>query len=236
MKWHIVNGFTKENQGGKGMSVSGISNQYDQYYTAPASSSAKEAEKTQKDQKGQSNAKGATVEISGDGKKAYEESRKAEGTVTKKDKYATAKMSQEDRAAVVKKLQAEADQRNASMIDMVKKMLGQQTAYATGDNSIWRFLAGGNFTVDAQTKLDAQQAISEDGYYGVKKTSERLFEMAQALAGDDEGKMKEMQEAIKKGFKQATAAWGRDLPSICQDTMSAVDDLFDGYYSSKASS
>ncbi len=215
-----------------GMDVSGVNSQYGQYYTASASSSAKAAEKTGKEEHGAST--GATVEISGDGKKAYEESRK-EGTVTEKDsgKYATAKMSKEDRSAIVKQLQADAKQREASMVDMVHKMLGHQTAYATGNDSIWKFLAGGNFTVDAKTKAEAQQAISEDGYYGVKKTSERLFEMAQALAGDDVDKMKEMQEAIKKGYKQATSAWGKELPSICKDTMGAVDDLFDGYYSSK---
>lgn len=211
-----------------GMDVSGVSGQYSQYYTAQTNAT-KAAGKAESEKAA---SKGATVEISGDGKKAYEESRK-DGTVVAKDKYATAKKSESDRAAIVKQLQADAEQRNASMMNMVQKVLGQQTAYSTGDNSIWRFLAGGNFTVDAKTKAEAQEAISEDGYYGVKKTSERLFEMAQALAGDDEDKMKEMQEAIKKGYKQATAAWGKDLPSICQDTMNAVDELFDGYYAGK---
>ena len=130
-------------------------------------------------------------------------------------------------------MQADQEQRNASMMNMVKQMLGHQTSAATGDNSIWRVLASGNFTVDAQTKLDAQQAISEDGYYGVKQTSQRLFEFAQALAGDDVDKMKEMQAAIEKGYKQATGAWGKDLPSICQETMDAVNGMFEDYYASK---
>lgn len=43
----------------------------------------------------------------------------------------------------------------------------------------------GDFTVDAATKAQAQKDISEDGYYGVKQTSERLFDFASALAGDD---------------------------------------------------
>lgn len=212
------------------MDVSGVNSQYGQYYTgAAANSSTKAAEKTTTEQ----DKKGATVEISGSGMKAYESS-KNDGTVTAKtDKYATAKKSERDRAAIVKQMQADQEQRNASMMNMVQKMLGQQTSYATGDNSIWRVLAGGNFTVDAQTKLDAQQAISEDGYYGVKQTSQRLFEFAQALAGDDVDKMKEMQAAIEKGFKQATGAWGRDLPSICQETMNAVNGMFDDYYASK---
>lgn len=211
------------------MEVSGVNSQYGQYYTSTAGSSTKAAEKAATEQ----NKKGATVEISGSGMKAYENS-KSEGTVTAKtDKYATAKKSEKDRAAIVKQLQADQEQRNATMMNMVQKMLGHQTSAATGDNSIWKFLASGNFTVDAQTKLDAQQAISEDGYYGVKQTSERLFEFAQALAGDDVDKMKEMQAAIEKGYKQATGAWGKELPSICQETMDAVNGMFDDYYASK---
>lgn len=211
------------------MDVSGVNSQYGQYYTNTAANSTKAAEKTTTGQGG----KGATVEISGSGMKAYENS-KSEGSVTAKtDKYAIAKKSESDRSAIVKQMQADQEQRNASMMNMVQQMLGHQTSYATGDNSIWRVLAGGNFTVDAQTKLDAQQAISEDGYYGVKQTSQRLFDFAQALAGDDVDKMKEMQAAIEKGFKQATGAWGRDLPSICQDTMDAVNGMFDDYYATK---
>ena len=105
-------------------------------------------------------------------------------------------------------------------------------AAAQGDN-MWKLIASGNFTVDAQTKAEAQEAISEDGYWGVKQTSQRIFDFASALAGDDVEKMKEMQAAFEKGFKQATKAWGRDLPDISNDTHKAVTDLFQGYYDSK---
>ena len=91
-------------------------------------------------------------------------------------------------------------------------------------------MASGNYTVDAQTKADAQAAISEDGYWGVSQTSQRIFDFAKALAGDDLDKMKEMQAAVEKGFKQAEEAWGGNLPSICGDTKSAIGKLFDDYY------
>ena len=45
--------------------------------------------------------------------------------------------------------------------------------------------------------------------------------------------MKVMQAAVEKGFKQATGAWGRELPSICKDTFDATNKLFDDYYASK---
>ena len=39
--------------------------------------------------------------------------------------------------------------------------------------------------------------------------------------------------AKEKGFKQATKAWGGDLPEICQRTLAAANKLFDDYYASK---
>ncbi len=216
-----------------GMDISGVNNQLSQYYGVNSSrtyqTAAKSAEVT-------SAAAGATVEISGDGQKAYNDSQKvtADGTVTAKsaDPYATAKMSESDRSAIVKQLQAEQEKQKNSMMNMVRDMLGQQANAANG-GSIWKFLASGNFTVDAQTKADAQAAISEDGYYGVKQTSERLFQFAQALAGDDVDKMKEMQDAVAKGFKMATGEWGKELPEICQNTLDAVNQKFEDYYNSK---
>ena len=79
----------------------------------------------------------------------------------------------------------------------------------------------------------AKEDISEDGYWGVKQTSQRLFDFASALAGDDVEMMKKMQDAMMKGFDQATQTWGRDLPEISQQTIDAANKLFEDYYASK---
>ena len=42
-----------------------------------------------------------------------------------------------------------------------------------------------------------------------------------------------MQVAMEKGYKMATKAWGRELPSISKDTLDAANKLFDDYYRSK---
>ena len=150
--------------------------------------------------------------------------------------YSINRMSKEDRTAIVNQLKADAEQREQQLLNIVRQTLtGQVGAYgtATGD-SIWKTLASGNFTVDAATKAKAQEDISEDGYYGVKQTSQRLFDFASALAGDDVDKMKEMQAAMEKGFKQATKEWGRDLPDISRDTLAAANKLFEDYYASKS--
>ncbi len=157
------------------------------------------------------------------------------GTADKKATYSVNKMSSEERAALVKQLKADQASRQQQLVSLVHDMLNKQTkTYANaGNDSIWRTLASGNFTVDAATKAQAQSDIAEDGYWGVKQTSQRLFDFASALAGDDVDKMKEMQAAMEKGFKMATKTWGGSLPGICHDTMAAANKMFDDYYASK---
>ena len=157
------------------------------------------------------------------------------GSIEPKATYSINKMSKEERAALVNQLKADAEQRQSQFLDIVRKTIsGQAGAFGkANDDSIWRTLASGNFTVDAATKAQAQKDIGEDGYWGVKQTSQRLFDFASARAGDDAEKMKKMQEAMEKGFKQATKSWGGKLPGISQDTLAAANKLFDDYYNSK---
>ena len=155
---------------------------------------------------------------------------------TKKATYSVNKMSAEDRANLVSQLKADQEARQQSLISLVQNTIGKQAnAYgiANGGDGMWRFIASGNYTVDAATKAQAQKDISEDGYWGVKQTSQRLFDFASALAGDDVEKMQEMQKAMQKGFKLATKSWGRELPSISSSTLDAANKLFEDYYASK---
>ena len=158
------------------------------------------------------------------------------GTTEEKATYSINRMSSSDRAALVQQLKQDQEKRQQSLIALAQNMMnGQAKTYslATGDDSIWKFLASGDFAVDAATKEQAQEDISEDGYWGVSQTAQRLFDFASALAGDDVEKMQQMQEAMEKGFKQATAAWGKSLPDISQKTMDAANKLFKDYYDSK---
>ena len=150
--------------------------------------------------------------------------------------YDKSKLSEDDRKTIVEQLKADQEKRQTQLTDLVKNMMSKQAATFGQATDIWKFLAKGNYTVDAQTKAQAQKDISEDGYYGVKQTSERLFDFASALAGDDVEKMKKMQAAMQKGFQQATGAWGQKLPDICQKTLDAANKKFEEYYKSKQTS
>ena len=132
---------------------------------------------------------------------------------------------------VIAKLKADQQSRLDSMNSLVQKLLGKQAEkfdLANGSNlaATFREVAG---KVDQQTIDDAKASIAEDGYWGVDQTSDRLVSMAIALAGGDTDKADTMMEAIEKGYKQATKAWGEDLPQICQDTMDATRQKMDDW-------
>ena len=154
---------------------------------------------------------------------------KSSGT-EKKATYSINRMSAEDRAALVEQLKADQQTRQNQLSDLVKQMFTKQ---ADAFNLADLFSAENLKKVSAADIAQAKEDVSEDGYWGIKQTSQRLFDFASALAGDDVDKMKEMQAAMEKGFKQATKAWGKDLPGISQDTLSAANKLFEDYYASK---
>ncbi len=138
------------------------------------------------------------------------------------------------KSAIVDQLKADQDANKQRLMDMVNETLSNQfeafkTANGDNEDSIWRFLASGKFTVSAAAKEEAQKAISEDGFYGVKNTSDRILEMAKALTGGDPGKIEEMRSAFKKGFDAAAKSWGQALPEISQKTYDSVMKGFDDW-------
>lgn len=205
--------------------MNGVSNYTSTYATSSAAANATSSTEEAK--------KSGAAAAESDGV-VYE---KGSSDTTKKATYSINKMSKEDRAALVQQLKADQAAREQSLLSLVSQMMSKQantSAYA-GEDGIWKFIASGKYTVDAATKAQAQKDIAEDGYWGVKQTSQRIFDFASALAGDDVDKMKEMQAAVEKGFKLAGKAWGGDLPGISQDTFAATNKLFEEYYKSKES-
>ena len=99
------------------------------------------------------------------------------------DTKVTNKMSDSERAALVESLKSDLDNQMSRFTNMMMQTFNKQgiTGLTAGSDAFWRQIASGNFTVDAQTKAEAQQAISEDGYWGVKQTSQRIFDMAKDL-------------------------------------------------------
>lgn len=126
----------------------------------------------------------------------------------------------------VSKLKADAERRTMQLRSLVEKLLlNQGNSYTiASDEDMYKLLREGNIKVDAKTATQAKKDISEDGYWGVEQTSDRIVSFAKALSGGDPDKADEMITAFVKGFKAATKSWGDELPDICQRTYNATMD------------
>lgn len=135
---------------------------------------------------------------------------------------------------LVNQLKADAEARTSQLRSLVEEMMTKQgttfgIANSNDEDAIWKFLAKGDFTIDEAARAKAQEEISENGYWGVKQTSERILSFAKALTGGDPSKIDAMRDAFEKGFAQATKAWGQDLPGISSQTYDAVMKGFDDW-------
>jgi hypothetical protein len=124
--------------------------------------------------------------------------------------------------ATVDRLLAEAEKRSQSLRKLVEKMLLKQGETFSESTDIYALLREGKLQVDPEIRAQAQRDIADDGYWGVDQTSERMLSFAKALTGGDVSKADEMIEAVKKGFEEATKAWGDELPDICKKTLEAT--------------
>ncbi len=81
--------------------------------------------------------------------------------------------------------------------------------------------------VSSLSPQEAQSLISEEGYFGIKKTSQRIYDFVIKLAGNDPERLKAGREGVLKGFAQAEKAWGEALPEICYKTLDKTLEAID---------
>ncbi|MCH5255470.1 MAG: hypothetical protein J1F41_11140 [Lachnospiraceae bacterium] len=189
--------------------VTGATSAYETYQTSQ-SAAAKEAEAQNTDTSSKAEDKGVV----------YEPSKEEAAASTTKKTYT-------QNTDLVAKLKADQESRLQQLQSIVEQLLTKQGQTYNSANGIWSILAGGNLQVDAATQAQAQKDIAEDGYWGVKQTSDRIIDFATALTGGDPDKIEEMREAFKKGYKQAEKTWGGELPEISKQTYDAVMQKFD---------
>lgn len=180
------------------MSVNGITNNTAAAYTAPTASTAAKTETTAPAKENPA----AVYEKSGDNtgsKKVYKQD-----------------------TATINKLLSDMDNRKKQLENLVAKTLRKQGDTYNTSMNIYDLLKGGNLKFSAEDIAQAKEDVSEDGYWGVEQTSERIYSFAYALTGGDPSKADEMMAAVEKGFKLATKSWGSDLPDISKQTLEAV--------------
>ena len=117
----------------------------------------------------------------------------------------------------VNQMKEELEQAKLRFLHTVEKSLGIQISYGQGT---WK-------DISPEDQAAAQEAISENGYWGVKQTSQRIVAFGKALVGGDPSRVEEMRDAFIKGYEAATKGWGSALPEISRKTYDAVMKLFD---------
>ena len=69
------------------------------------------------------------------------------------------------------------------------------------------------------TPDEAKALVSEEGYFGVTQTSDRLANFVLSGGGDDLERLKAGREGIINGFNEAEKMWGGKLPDISYETL-----------------
>jgi len=131
------------------------------------------------------------------------------------------KVTYKQDTATLEQLKADAERRTSQLRDLVEKMMLSQ-GKTFQESEMYAFLQSDNLSPDPETIQQAQADIAEDGYWGVNQTSDRLVSFAKALTRGNPDKIDDMIAAVQEGFKQATKAWGSDLPDISQKTLDAT--------------
>ncbi len=85
--------------------------------------------------------------------------------------------------------------------------------------------------ISTMTPEEATQLVGKDGYWGVDKTSDRIFQQAVGISGNDPTRIDKIKEGILKGFDMAKKALGGTLPDISQQTLDAVMKKLDDWTS-----
>ena len=190
-------------------------------------------------------ASSSTKDTSATDKTTSENGSKNNGVVFDKSKNTKTDSANQiyNKDAIISKLKADQQSRLESMQSLVEKLLNKQKGTfdlaslmkkddVSGLNLSATFAEAAK-NADPETIKAAQESISEDGYWGVNKTSDRLVSMAIALSGGDTSKADEMMAAIQKGYDRATSAWGKELPDICKDTLEATKQKMDDWKNGK---
>ncbi|WP_462106518.1 hydrogenase-4 component G [Campylobacter concisus] len=74
---------------------------------------------------------------------------------------------------------------------------------------------------------EANDLISENGFFGIVNTVDRIASFVLNGAGDDVEKLKAGREGVAKGFEDAKKIWGGELPEISQKTIEKTLETLD---------
>lgn len=81
--------------------------------------------------------------------------------------------------------------------------------------------------IGSLSQEEATALVSEDGFFGIIQTSERISQFVLLAANGDEETLREGRTGILKGFEDAEKLWGSKLPDIAYETISKAVGMID---------
>lgn len=117
-----------------------------------------------------------------------------------------------------------------SEVQSFVKGRAEENSFEVQYQEFQEFLEGIEYEGPAIASLsqdEASELVSEDGFFGVKQTSERIAEFVISGAGGDEVLLREGRKGILQGFKEAEEMWGGKLPDISYETIEKAVSMID---------
>lgn len=74
---------------------------------------------------------------------------------------------------------------------------------------------------------EAKDLVSDDGFFGVDKTSQRVSSFVFSIADDNLEALQESRKGIVQGFEEAEKLWGDKLPEISYETQEKTLSIID---------
>lgn len=150
-----------------------------------------------------------------------------EDSYTKSDSNVTSDSGIYTKENIQKTIKEIESQRTQAMQNMLTEMLGKQ-ANAAGMS----FLKNTSFSSASISDItDAQDSISDGGYWSVDSVAGRIMDMAKLLANGDSSKFETLKNAVIKGFNGAAKKMGHsslsEMPDITNQTYDEVMKRFD---------
>ena len=110
---------------------------------------------------------------------------------------------------------------NAYFASYQKEMM-ESTRTQVGDQANTFRLADIGYTgkpIGELSQDEAKALVSDDGFFGIDKTSARIADFVVNGAGDDLEKLQAGRSGMLQGFAEAEKLWGEKLPEISYTTM-----------------
>jgi len=142
----------------------------------------------------------------------------------------TEKISKEEAADIKAQITENANNFALKSVNVQGKLQSKEIDIEQASQDFQSFLSDIGYEGKSISKLSQEEAaelVSDDGFFGISQTSERMANFVIMGAGGDEDMLRAGREGMLQGYNDAEAMWGGELPEISQKTMQAALEMID---------